>query len=161
MPMSEPFNFEKWMKAIESRDLEQLLSYFADDVEICAEDMEKPIRGKSNLRKLAEQALPLMAQLHLKPISVLQKGDQIAALFLATVSYDSELRLGGVRLPIAGRSARIHGAVFGTLNEAGQIVWLHRIRDTLSAIRQLGIPPEQLDWLKVQVLQPAQQQEQA
>ncbi len=156
--VSERFNFERLIQALESRDLEQLLSYFADDVEICAEDMEEPIRGKRNLRKLAEQAFPLMARLHIKPISVLQMGDQISALYVATVSYDSELRLGGVRLPIAGRSARIHGAVFGTLNEAGQIVWLHRIRDTLSAIRQLGIPLEQLDWLKVQVLQPAQQQ---
>jgi predicted ester cyclase len=153
---SEAFNFEKFMQALESKDVEAFLSFFAEDVEFYSEDSDQPIQGKRLLRQLAEQALPVMSQLRIEPRMVLQKGDQFAALLHLTASYSGDLDISGVHLPLAGKSAKINGALFATLNEEGKIVWMHRIRDTASAMKQLGMRPEELDRLQQQVQQFAQ-----
>ncbi len=155
---SEAFNFEKFMQALESKDVEAFLSFFAEGVELYSEDSDQPIQGKRLLRQLAEQALPVMSQLRIEPRMVLQKGDQLAALVHSTVSYSGDLDIFGVHLPLAGKSVKMSGAMFATLNEEGKIVWMHRIRDTASAMKQLGMRPGELDRLQEQVQQFAQTQ---
>ncbi len=154
---SEGFSFEKWVKAVESKDLEAVLSFFADNVEIYSEDFDQPIQGKKLLRQFAEQAFPVMSKVRIEPRMVLQKGDQLAALVHSTVSYNADLDLpGDVHLPLAGKSAQLNGALFATLNEEGKIVWMHRIRDIASAMKQLGIGPDQMDRLQQMVLKSQQ-----
>ncbi len=155
---SEGFNFDRFIKAFESKDVEATLSFFADDVEIYSEDNERPIKGKRVLRQFSEEAFPAMKDVHLKPLMVIQKGDQVAALVETRASYSADFNLpGGVHLPLSGKSIRLNTAMFLTLNEQGQIVWMHRMRDTASAMKQLGIRPEELERIQREVMKAAAQ----
>ena len=154
MATAEGFNFDNYLRTLESKDVEKMLAFFAEDVEIYSEDLEQPIRGKGTLRQFSELAFPVVSKLQIKPLMVLQKGDHLSALVQSTVSYSGDLDLpGGVHLPLKGKSAKLNGAFFATLNEEGKFVWIHRVRDTWSAMKQLGIRPEEIDRLQQQFQQ--------
>lgn len=146
------FDFEGFARAMEKRDVEGLLSYFADDVEVYVEDREQPFRGKYFFRQMAELALPALESFQYEPKKVITSGNEVAILAHFSGRYGRDLTLPSGRvLPVGGKSVSLDGAMFLTLDQAGKIQRLYRIRDNYKAYQQLGISPELVEELTAEL----------
>lgn len=147
------FDLQGLFRAIEQRDVEGFLNYLADDVEVWSEDEPQPLRGKATLRPLVEMSLPIASQLKIRPERIVEDQGHVAVLADVAGEYKSDLPLpGGARLPIGGKPLRIKASMFLDIDKAGRITRLHRVRDTLSAVRQLGFSPQQLEDARESIL---------
>lgn len=148
-----PFDYQGYIRALEQRDAERMLSFFADDVEIWAEDEPRPIRGKETLRRFAAVGFEALSEVKVEPLCVLQDERSTAMLVDIHASYGADVPFGGVRLELEGRHLHTKAAVFFDVDEQGRITRVRRVRDNWSAMRQLGISPQQFETLRQQMEQ--------
>ena len=137
------------LRALEQKDAERLLSFFADDVEMHAEDDEQPIRGKEFLRRLYQGALPAMDTVKLELRELVQDARHAAVLVDTQVRFGRDMPLpDGSSLPLAGKALSGRVALFLDLDANGKVTRVYRMRDRLNVLRQLGISPTELERLK-------------
>lgn len=65
-------------------------------------------------------------------------------LLRASATMRSDYAVLGEILPTAGKHLVVTAAIFLTVDDAGKITHIARVRDNLDIIRQLGIPPERM-----------------
>lgn len=146
------FDYQGYFRALEQRDIERMLSYFADDVEIWAEDEPEPIRGKETLRRFASFGLDALAEVKVEPLRVLEHERNVAMLVELQASYGSDVQFGGTRLELKGKWLRTKAAIFLELDEQGRIARVQRVRDNWHAMKQLGISPQQYEDMRMEVM---------
>ncbi len=149
------FDIHGYIRALESRDTERMLSFFAEDVEIWAEDATQPFRGKELLRRFAEMGLRSLEEVKVEPLRLLQDDRHTALLAQVSASYSDDVELpDGTRLDVAGKRLQLTAAIFIDNDEQGRIAHVRRVRDNWSVMKQLGITPEEYDRLMMQMQQP-------
>lgn len=140
---------EGMLRALEQKDAERLLSFFADDIELYAEDDEQPIRGKEILRRLYQGALPAMDTVKFELRELVQDARHAAVLVDTQVRFGRDMPLpDGSSLPLAGKALSGRVALFLDLDANGKVTRVYRMRDRLNALRQLGISPTELERLR-------------
>jgi steroid delta-isomerase-like uncharacterized protein len=138
---------ESWLDAIEAQDTERMLEALADDVELRYESMDRPILGKEVLRGLLSSIAGTYDFIRMERQKVLESGNEVAALVRVRAKMQTDAEILGERLPTAGKEVSIIEALFLTVNEAGKITQVTRVRDNLEVSRQLGIPADRMQSL--------------
>ncbi|NUP07214.1 MAG: nuclear transport factor 2 family protein [Polyangiaceae bacterium] len=138
---------EGWLDAIEAMDVQRIIDGLADDVELHVESMPRPITGKQLLRELLSSNMGAYERIVLERKMVVASGKDVAVLLHARVKLAKDTNVLGETLPTAGKSVEGTGALFATVNEAGKIARIMRVRDNLEAARQLGISLERMQSL--------------
>jgi steroid delta-isomerase-like uncharacterized protein len=136
-----------WFDAIEARDVERVLGALADDVEVEVEAMDRPFVGKDALRALMANSMGAYESLRIEPQKILASGSEVAVLARGRAKLRSDLEILGEKLPTAGKELSVTAALFVTVNAAGKIAKLTRVRDNLEVARQLGIPADRMQSL--------------
>ncbi|MBX3186646.1 MAG: nuclear transport factor 2 family protein [Labilithrix sp.] len=135
---------ESWLDALEARDAKKILDALADDVELRFESLPRPIVGKGSLADFIGPIDRTCDFIRVERLAIVASGDQAAALLRVQTKLRMDTDLFGERLATAGKSLDLVAALFVTVNAAGKIAKLARVRDNLEVIRQLGISAERM-----------------
>ncbi len=141
-PVGRPrFDFDAFLDAARSRDLDRMLAFFADDAEIRTEGELPVIRGKDAIRRLSGVAggFGAVGDLEIEPRYVFLGNDGFSALARIRMTYVDDVVVGQTRLPLRGRTVDTLGALFATLDAEGRIRSMTRLRDTRAVMKQLGL----------------------
>ncbi|HVL47520.1 MAG TPA: nuclear transport factor 2 family protein [Candidatus Thermoplasmatota archaeon] len=149
------FDVDGWIEAIERKDTERFLDHFADDAEVQAENVPIAMRGKDTMRRMFEKLMPTIRDINIKTDYVVQNGHELGALVKLKATFDRDYEFAGERLPVAGKTVEIPAAFFARLDDDGRITHASRLRDSYTALRQLGITGAKLDEIMERVLEAA------
>lgn len=138
-------NIEAWLRALETRDVDALIGAMADRVELELDGMERIVLSKDTLRSYLEDLGDPYERVQIERKKLVASGLEVALLVRARVKMaPTNLSFLGEELPTAGKEVDLVTAVFFTLDEAGKIVQLARVRDNLQLADQLGMSAERM-----------------
>lgn len=138
-------NIEAWLRALETRDVDSLIGAMADRVELELDGMERIVLSKDTLRSYLEDLGDPYERVQIERKKLVASGLEVALLVRARVKMaPTNLSFLGEELPTAGKEVDLVTAVFFTLDEAGKIVRLARVRDNLQLADQLGMSAERM-----------------
>lgn len=138
-------NIEAWLRALETRDVDSLIGAMADRVELELDGMERIVLSKDTLRSYLEDLGDPYERVQIERKKLVASGLEVALLVRARVKMaPTNLSFLGEELPTAGKEVDLVTAVFFTLDEAGKIVQLARVRDNLQLADQLGMSAERM-----------------
>lgn len=138
-------NIEAWLRALETRDVDSLIGAMADRVELELDGMERIVLSKDTLRSYLEDLGDPYERVQIERKKLVASGLEVALLVRARVKMaPTNLSFLGEELPTAGKEVDLVTAVFFTLDEAGKIVRLARVRDNLQLAEQLGMSAERM-----------------
>lgn len=132
-----------FVNAIDRKDPESVLHYYADNVELTDPTTPQPLRGKDGIRKNLEQWGSAMSETSVEIKEALTSGNKAVVLFEARGRHTGELELGpGERIPATNKPVRLEMANFLTLDNQGKVTKDHTIFDAASLMMQLGLMPD-------------------
>lgn len=132
-----------FVNAINRKDPESVLHYYADNCELTDPTTQQPLRGKEGIRKNLQQWSTAMSELEVEVKESISTGNKAVVLFEARGRHTGELEMGpGERIPATNKPVRIEIANFVTLDNSGKITKDHSIFDVASMMMQLGLLPD-------------------
>lgn len=132
-----------WLGAVQAMDIDRIVAALADDFELEVEGLETPI-GKQAVRSYLESVGNPYEWIELDLEKILASGHEAAVLVRARAKMRADLSMLGETLPTAGKKLDVVGALFLSVDDAGKITHMTRVRDTLEVVRQLGVSPERM-----------------
>ena len=142
---------EAWLDALEALDPDRAIDSLSDDVVIETETLREPIHGKETLRRLLKEGFGAYESIRVDRRNIVASGHEVALLLSMKVRFGKDMELLGETLPTRGKDVEIMGAAFVSVDDAGKIRRVARVRDTLGLVRQLGLPAEQVERLMSKV----------
>ena len=135
---------QRWLDAIEARDVDRIVKALAEDITLETEMARTPVSGRDTLRAMVADSLRAFESVRLEPRRIVAEGRYVAVLLTAVARFGEDLELLGQRLPTAGKELEMDAAAFVEVTTDGKIARVERVRDTLTLIRQLGLSPDQV-----------------
>lgn len=139
------FDLEVYLEAVRKLDLDRILSFLAQDVEVVDPGFPQPIRGKDALLRMVRLMMPLLGGVEITPEKVVQQGSDLAVLMRVRAWYKRNLEFpSGKVIPLEGRCVDLPVAGFIALDGSGKVSRVTRIRDNLLLMGQLGLSEAQM-----------------
>lgn len=144
--MVSHFNARAFVKdfetAINSKEPEKLLAYYAEDAEAQDPSLAQPVRGKAALRKNFDVWSRALSEMRCEIQDIVQSGESVAILFNAQARQTGEMELApGETIPATNKVAKLDVAEFLTIDSNGRITRDRTIFDVASMMMQLGLLP--------------------
>lgn len=132
-----------FVAAMNARDPQSILKYYADSVEVSDPTTPAPLRGKDGVRKNFEMWASGFTDLSVDLREVVQSGNKVALRYQGRARNTGEFLISpDERLPPTNRSIKLEMAEFLTLDDAGKITRDESIYDQVSLMVQLGLMPD-------------------
>lgn len=132
-----------FVNAINTKDPESILHYYADDCELTDPTTQQPLRGKEGIRKNVQQWSTAMSELKVDVKESVTSGNKAVVLFEGSGRHTGELEMGpGESIPATNKPMRLEIANFLTLDNNGKVTKDHSIFDVASLMMQLGLLPD-------------------
>lgn len=128
--------------AMNERDVDRLLAYYAEDAELEDPSTPRPIRGKDAIRQNFLQWSKAFGEANVNVKDAIVQGNDVALRYEMTGRHVGDLELSpGETIPATNRSATVRVAEFIKLDAKGKIVADRAVFDVASMMTQLGLLP--------------------
>lgn len=142
--MPTRFRFQDYTNAWNSHDVERLLSFYADDVEVIA-DAPEPMRGKDVLRQAIERTMTAFPDANGDVRELVENDRKVAGVIRITGTNRGPWAFpNGGAFPATNKKVDYDMATFLDLNAEGKIVRELDIADMAKVLQQLGVNPADL-----------------
>lgn len=145
--MTAKFRYQDYANAWNTHDVDRLLSFYADDVEILA-DAPQPIRGKAPLREAIERTLRAFPDANGDFTNVVESADgrRFAGIVRITGTQKGEWAFPtGGSFPATNKKVDYPMATFLEIGPEGKIVREQDVADMANVLRQLGVSAQALE----------------
>lgn len=128
-------------------DLDALAKLYAEDAVAYDPMYPEPLRGRDAIRKDTATFLRAFPDLRFEIVTIVEKDERNgAAEMRMTGTHTGPLESPtGEEIPPTKKRIELKGAVFGRLNDRGEIVEERRYYDVGTLLRQLGLAPEKAE----------------
>jgi len=139
--MPSKFRFQDYVNAWNSHDIERLMSFYADDVEVVT-DAPQPIRGKAKMREGIERTLRAFPDANGDVAKLVENDQAAAAVIRITGTHKGDwIFPNGGAFPATNKKVDYPMASFVDLDASGRIKRETDIADMATVFRQLGVNP--------------------
>lgn len=135
---------ERWLDAIEARDVDRIMEMLAEDITLETELLRSPIRGKQTIESIIADSFEAYESIRLEPRKIVAAGRDVAVLLTVAARFSGDIEVLGQKLSTTGKELEIDAAAFVEVTEDGKIARVSRVRDTLTLIHQLGLSQDQI-----------------
>jgi len=137
----------KLTDGINAHDLDAATNVYASDAVAYDPMYPEPIRGRDGLRKDNAIFFRAFPDLRFEILTIVEKDERNgAAEIRMTGTHTGPLESPtGEEIPPTKKRIELKGAVFGRLNDRGEIVEERRYYDVGTMLRQLGLAPEKAE----------------
>ena len=134
----------KLTDGINAHNLDAATNVYASDAVAQDPMYPQPLRGRDAIKKDTAAYFRAFPDLRFEILSVIEKDDRNGAGEIhMTGTHTGPLETPtGEQIPPTNKRIDLKGAVFGRLNERGEIVEERRYYDVGTMLRQLGLVPE-------------------
>lgn len=132
-----------WLGSVEAMNFDQMLAGLADDFQLAVGGLDRPI-GKRALSSYLERLGNPYESIELERQKIIASGKDVAVLMRIRATMRDDISMLGEELATAGKKLDVMGALFLTVDDAGKITRMSRVRDSLEVVRQLELPAEQM-----------------
>jgi steroid delta-isomerase-like uncharacterized protein len=137
----------KLVDAINAHNADAVANLYATDAVATDPMYPQPLRGRDAIRKDYASYIRGFPDLRFELLTIVEKDDRSGAgeLRLSGTHTGPLMAPTGEEIPPTNKRADLKGAVFGRINERGEIVEERRYYDSGTMLRQLGLVPEQAE----------------
>ena len=137
----------KLTEGINSHNVDAATNAYAADAVAYDPMYPEPLRGRDAIRKDTATFLRAFPDLRFEIVTIVEKDERNGAAEMRmtgthTVPLESPT---GEEIPPTKKRIELKGAVFGRLNDRGEIVEERRYYDVGTLLRQLGLAPEKAE----------------
>lgn len=131
-----------FVKAMNQKNADTLLEYYADDAEVRDPSTPKPVHGKQAIRANLQSWSRSFGDLDFRVKDVVRSGNKVALLIDARARHTGPIPLGPSETARAtNKVVNLEVGEFLTLRQDGKITSDHTVFDMASMMQQLGIVP--------------------
>ena len=137
----------KLIEGINAHNIDAATNVYASDAVAYDPMYPEPLRGRDAIRKDTATFFRAFPDLRFELVSIIEKDERNgAAEIRMTGTHTGPLESPtGEDIPPTKKRIELMGAVFGRLNDRGEIVEERRYYDVGTMLRQLGLVPEKAD----------------
>lgn len=134
------FEFQRYMAAWNTSNLEGILEFYAEDTEVWGNSAQ-PHQGKAALRESVKKFLATFSDINGDTEKMFQKDNEIAALIHVTSRHTGPMVVGGKTIPPTQKRLDDRIAIFLTLDARGKIKKEIDVSDQNRVMEQIGVAP--------------------
>lgn len=156
--MPTRFRFQDHANAWNSHNVDRVLSFYADDIEVVA-DAPQPIRGKARMREGIERTLRAFPDVNGDVSHVIENDRAAAGIVHITGTHTGPWAFPtGGSFPATNKKVDYPMACFLELDAEGKIKRETDIADMATVFRQLGVSPSDISRTETRETKPGSSQ---
>lgn len=135
------FDVNAYANTMTTRDVNKLVEFYATDAEIITPDVPEGVRGREQMRTMAQDWFRMFDDLRGQVVSSVQEGDKVALLMRVQGTNTGDITISpNNKIPATGKRADYQIGSFITLDNQGKIKREVVLFDNGTIMSQLGVP---------------------
>jgi steroid delta-isomerase-like uncharacterized protein len=137
--MNASETIQKMISAINKHDSKAVTSQYEANALVYDSFYPEPLKGRSDIEKDIDGFFRAFPDLHVESKNIIENKDTFAIEVSMTGTNDGSLSTPDGDLPSTGKKVNLRMAVFGRVNQNGEITEERRYYNVIELLKQLGL----------------------